>query len=1344
MASGSSQSDKILAKAKGLFTTINITQVQCASWDALREANNTLALGGLNVCTDHITAEVFKQLSLAVKTGDRKFPKQFWEWMVQPVRTGGRQASLPRAKALMVMLAQAIGQSSGEVAAAASVAYLSLLEAKGAGPLWSILTQPAVVFYLLKLLNPLCTYLRRRAKTAATISEATEGDPDDPEQLPAADEAVDEEALCICTAVQAQEILAALVAFLRSHSLSGAQGVRGMVIEKLTTLALHPAEDGIAQEAVAGLSAIVANTDGSEEVRGVAVTIMRSVLPAVIMTQDLKYLNQSSVPKQLQSSRAAVLKLLSEMACSHPELMTSRKHAQRAEDGGMLMSLDSREEEQESAAAGLDAPLLAMLQLICVKAPEKAEWRMAAAESVVHLLRTSTPAEPGRVEHVEFQRHALDFIDQLLHCDRPAWRTMAVDITTMLSEHSKQLLRGATKEAWIHFETRLLRALIERCMDSMATVRGRAVGGVTSLVSRLVQDPVGMKVCREVLGDITLPRSAGAVETSDLDIGAIFARTARDETSKVRRVALSLFDAVLPAICAPNQRSIETLQSHFELELLGRLANDESVMVRKAAISSISLLLRTCPMEITALLWVAHVLPMIFDAENSVAERAFADIDLVVLEPLSQENGMDGEVLSLVSRALERDSDSMKYIRQALQSHAKRGKGTSVAVLMSSVLEETRQCLKRPISEWRLLSWIVLAEVAAVGAAKKSSSAPIIALKAWERFDNNGGSTDLEGSKMGKQILRVLEHLAPSLPAALAIALRDSFFERLVSLNLSVEGSRSALYLIGKIEAVRTKNSGAWRLPLLRTLDAKLTSFMQDFEQSGRSQSESICRCLFTLGQLALSDPASAEAISQRTVLDIKAIASRGVQCEGTPTAADIAMRSHAFGALGKLCLKRDDLAKRLVELFVLHLNDGEAVTVRSNCLIVLSDLCERYTSLVDRFVVNMAELLKDGNAFLRKQAVLVLSSLLSENFITFRGPIVYRFLYVLGDPVDSVRNLAESITTRVLHPQNAGVFSSIFLDVVCVLNNWAGHPCFQGAAGNSAFALLQFPERRSMIYSFLLSLMSNEQKLSVYSQLVTNFLAAFIDAEAPVKLPKAREDAGGQALHDVLSLLMSKELRASFTPRRAGEGDDAEHDQEIPGTQPMEMTTRNALKSMLKTIMCEHVMPVLIPLKNLMETHHSPFLGELRHCMCVMVREFKEELRDIMAADPQLAKELLFDLGRQEQVQRVSLVPPQADEGDGDARHDASATSRRKRARSRSAGTRGGIEDVESCAKTPRGRARKLCRLPTPQRQTRAGRRDEREHPADASAQQDVEGGGGGGGLLGLLMRSRERMESM
>merc|ERR1719181_2423908 len=85
----------------------------------------------------------------------------------------------------------------------------------------------------------------------------------------------------------------------------------------------------------------------------------------------------------------------------------------------------------------------------------------------------------------------------------------------------------------------------------------------------------------------------------------------------------------------------------------------------------------------------------------------------------------------------------------------------------------------------------------------------------------------------------------------------------------------------------------------------------------------------------------------------------------------------------------------------------------------------------------------------------------------------------------------------------------------------------------------------------------------------------------------------------------------------------------------------------MLKTIICQHLMPVLIPLKNLMEKRHSPFLGELRRCMCAIVREFREEVKEIMANDPQLANELAFDLGREEPKHAVPRAE-RVDDTDG------------------------------------------------------------------------------------------------
>lgn len=1352
MASGTAQSEKALAKAKSVFAAIDLGRVQIESWKVLRESNNSSELKNLNIGTDHLTVEVFASLATAVKAVDQRCPKLFWEWMALPVQSSaqGRKSALPRVKALMVVLAQVIGRASGEIAASASTAYLALLGAKGAGALFSILAQPLVFMRLMKMFDPLCTYSHRRG--SAELSEALEGDADAAELPPAVDEDMDEANLC--TASEALDLLAALVELLRSHSLSSTPGILGMVTEKLIALTLHPVEETVAQVAVAALSAAIAGAGSEEEVRRVAVEVMRAVLPGVMMTQEIKYLNQATVPKLLQCVRSVVLDLLCDIAGQHPGLMNSRAHS-RLEG--------AQDQEQGANASGLDSPWLAMLQLIVVKAPDRAEWRLSAAESFVHLLSATVA---GETEQVDAQQQGLDFIGKLLRCERAPWRGMAVDATMLLMEHGGNL---AGKEGLAHFERRLLEDLVERCSDSTAAVRGRALHGVAAAILHLSKRPEGVKVVCEVLWDSE--RESKTVNTvehhaSQMDLATLFTRAAKDESGKVRRIALTLFDAALPIISSMQHCNTQTALGYFNLELLGRLASDESVMVRKAAICSLSILLRTCPTEVTAILWVGNVLPLTFDPEASVIERAIHDVDVVMWHPLSRPNDSNedkvDEALSLVSAIVERESESMQYLRCALRDHAKRGMGTDLGVLMTAVLEDTRERLEQPLSQWPLVNWIVLEELAALGAASRSKSAPIITLKAWERFENSNGATDLEGSKLATQILRVIEHLSPNLPQMSAEPLRDNFLDRLEKLELSAEGTRSALSLIAKIEDRRrgdgTARAGcSWRLKLIRSLEAKLLVFVKNFD-AARRQSVGLSRCLFTLGQLALSDKSAAEGISQRTVSDIQSIATNTILGEGPPTAADITLRSHAFAALGKVCLRREDLAKRLVEVFVLHLSPREPSTVRSNVLIVLRDLCEAYTSLVDRFVSSMADCLRDDNAFLRKQAVIVLASLLSEKYVTFRGDIVYRFLYVLGDPVDSIRGLAESIVIRILQPQYPALFANNFLDVVCTLNNWTGHANFQGACGNSDFALIQFPQRRSKIYSFLLSLMSNEQKLTIYSQLVTAFLAPFLDGETCVELPRVREDAGGQALHDVLALLMSKELRMCFVAKRMSDGDDADPDGEPTTAQQATESTRCALKLMLKSIVCEHIMPVLIPLKHLMETRHSPFLGELRRCMCAMVREFKEEVRDIMAADPQLANELAFDLGRADQVPHAPRQR-KPEEAARERRQDAAA-QHTKRARSPMA-RRADKMHVASPQKKQR-----LQELPTPQRKSysasassgmRAGVEDmpaaplsyraARQQPASSSSSSSsmpahleaASTPSGGGGLMGLIMRSRQ-----
>merc|ERR1740138_1812568 len=154
----------------------------------------------------------------------------------------------------------------------------------------------------------------------------------------------------------------------------------------------------------------------------------------------------------------------------------------------------------------------------------------------------------------------------------------------------------------------------------------------------------------------------------------------------------------------------------------------------------------------------------------------------------------------------------------------------------------------------------------------------------------------------------------------------------------------------------------------------------------------------------------------------------------------------------------------------------------------------------------------------------MILASLLCEDFIKLRGSIMLRLIYTLSDPCLPVRSFVESVFVRILHKRNTAIFSQNFLDVICALNAWTGLANFQGAAGNAAFSLQKSPSRRTMIYRFMLALMTNSQKFSVCAQLVTTLLAAFADFEEKIPLPQTEGEPAGQVLRDGLALLCCEE----------------------------------------------------------------------------------------------------------------------------------------------------------------------------------------------------------------------------
>lgn len=207
----------------------------------------------------------------------------------------------------------------------------------------------------------------------------------------------------------------------------------------------------------------------------------------------------------------------------------------------------------------------------------------------------------------------------------------------------------------------------------------------------------------------------------------------------------------------------------------------------------------------------------------------------------------------------------------------------------------------------------------------------------------------------------------------------------------------------------------------------------------------------------------------------------------------------------------------------------------------VFADLCVRFTSLTDPYTTQFSSNLADfSSAMIRKQCLTLLAALVAQDYIKCKGLVVFRYgngiglqiwsaswfylgrlLTCLSDPHQSIRELAEAVAINIVLPRQvrqhvsqtrkrhhvvvpifshfvhmsnrvsscpvfqANFIQNHFLEMLCFMNGWAGHPIFRpsavgGAAylsKSSAFCLLTLPQRRQLIYQFLFQHMNERDK---------------------------------------------------------------------------------------------------------------------------------------------------------------------------------------------------------------------------------------------------------------------------
>ncbi|EEF45547.1 condensin, putative [Ricinus communis] len=914
------------------------------------------------------------------------------------------------------------------------------------------------------------------------------------------------------------------------------------------------------------------------------------------------------------------------------------------------------------------------------KAPEKAEGRGLAVEAIMEIVGSMTSDDQvGFVKYVVRITQGKTNL-RLLGVD------LILNLMMMLKDPFGVDLGYEVKDSW-GFDC--LEALIQRCSDSSAGIRARALSNLAQLVGFLLSKDKNGAVLNLVLG-------FG-------EINELLRNRCMDEKANARRAALVLVSKL-----------IALMNGNFDgilLKTMGMACSDPLISIRKAAISALSEALRMFPDEIVITEWLHSVPRLITDNESSMQEECenlFLELVLDRISRAGSPGTLDKESTSFRSNVKEKDieipegvlillkeicnGDVTPWVRKICANLGKKKKlKPKLATALQSIIRTSESLWlshSKPIEKWTAPpgAWFLLSEVSAY--LTKAVDWEFLHHH-WQLLDKFGGEPKLNNS-VGKGImhedeedsesnsvawagdrvflLQTISNVSVELPAESAADLAHNLLKRIEEFNMhstEVNAHVKALKILCKRKALDSGEADAlvmkWAKQVLSRASKMLEKYISgnveanninSFFTPPRSQKSNgkrgaaMCRLLsevvtaaYTIGSLVIVCP-SVDVSSVVPVLhtiitsgnsDPKLSKLPGPRVSLKQTAPSLYIQ--AWLTMGKICLADGKLAKRYIPLFVQELEKSDCAALRNNLVVTMADFCVRYTALVDCYISKITKCLRDPCELVRRQTFILLSRLLQMDYVKWRGVLFLRFLLSLVDESAKIRQLSDFLFGSILKVKAPLLAYNSFVEAIYVLNDCNAHNGLGGSKNsqteNRLFSIRGSDEnaraKRMHVYVSLLKQMAPEHLLATFAKLCAEILAAASDGMLSI------EDIAGQAvLQDAFQILACKEIRIS--PGRSSQTDAGEIEDEGGESGASAAAAKGrAVTQAIRKGLIQNTIPIFIELKRLLESKNSLLMGSLMECLRILLKDYKNEIDDILVADKQLQKELIYDMQKYE-----------------------------------------------------------------------------------------------------------------
>ena len=846
--------------------------------------------------------------------------------------------------------------------------------------------------------------------------------------------------------------------------------------------------------------------------------------------------------------------------------------------------------------------------------------------------------------------------------------------------------------------TALWQALQGRLMDRIAAVRASAASSLEAVMTEIQQDSKQGWHNLSFLNDddgerllMALRKRAVKDETATVRKAAILALT---KVLLVKKESISEY--YMHAICELCQDS-SLLTRRAAAEALTTLL-EACTSIKEQTNDFVLGGEQDFDVGLIVEAWSSCVLPMVLDEETAVKARS-AFLQVVVLPIVENSDLHDGQKQDVAWRILANVGNltgqhgASKGAVQALHaalSHLGREDSDLIHV---ELLQRAADMASRTLSQcdisettvvgvWCLMEALLTINSSGMTKTLRSSKKDLsFCVSAWQTMleKHSTQPKSLWRRSTLRSSLVVISKVASGIVPADCEDCEGKMRQKLLDFSFPPDSIGPALSAMTEL----TKHSGSrssdpWIRSIFSESEKEISNYIQEankYSAFSEQHQPKILRALFSVGEVSMvgfrldddekTSPVPLYLKPSKALQELVQIMVSGHLPGASQTKIPNAIRAHAFTVLGKFCLRDESLARKSLILLARELHPSlpnPNQSVQSNALLVMGDLCVRYTNMTDRYLPVMASCLQNGttdgagsisildrSSVVRKHAVLILSSLLLQDYLKWRGLLFHRFLVACSDEDEEVAVLAESVLSGPLRVRNPKIFFNHFVESMFVLNNCTAHPIYVSASrqgdGGSGIAVSfdginldgqDGEARRRSMYDFLLSKLSDEEKIGITARLAKEVLGEAVGNNGdlsqvckglspPTDSSSPRLISAWNVLTDTFYVLTSKSIKVGRVQDDFDSTVEDPNQLANPSRQVTVAKTRLLSKISLKH-MVEIVLPILCNLKVKLQGSCSPLLKDLMAYLLEIFRNHKVEVKEFLANDPTLLQEIEYD----------------------------------------------------------------------------------------------------------------------